>query len=158
MLLAFSFLHFSPWQLAFLFKDQALYVLILLRCHFPCYGTQVLQLSNMILQWNTCIIFANISTRAVEIPCPTCPTWSHFVQDKLKISIYLSLDKCGVCIKLIKTLYFTFLFIIMSSHVALKTVWIPILILWSYTVYKRVDIFMVSCCFQKCNLFKHRKV
>ena len=32
-------------------------------------------------------------TRAVEIPCPTCPTWSHFIQDKLKISIYLSLDK-----------------------------------------------------------------
>ena len=30
---------------------------------------------------------------AVEIPCPTCPTWSHFIQDKLKISIYLSLDK-----------------------------------------------------------------
>ena len=28
--------------------------------------------------------------RAVEIPCPT---WSHFIQDKLKISIYLSLDK-----------------------------------------------------------------
>ena len=26
-------------------------------------------------------------TRAVEIPCPTCPTWSHFIQDKLKISI-----------------------------------------------------------------------
>ena len=31
--------------------------------------------------------------RAVEIPCRTCPTWSHFIQDKLKISIYLSLDK-----------------------------------------------------------------
>ena len=30
--------------------------------------------------------------RAVEIPCPTCPTWSHFIQDKLKISNYLSLD------------------------------------------------------------------
>ena len=30
------------------------------------------------------------SCRAVEIPCPTCPTWSHFIQDKLKISIYLS--------------------------------------------------------------------
>ena len=24
--------------------------------------------------------------RAVEIPCPTCPTWSHFIQDKLEIS------------------------------------------------------------------------
>ena len=31
--------------------------------------------------------------RAVEIPCPTCLTWSHFTLDKLKISIYLSLDK-----------------------------------------------------------------
>ena len=39
--------------------------------------------------------------RAVEIPCPTCPTWSHLIQDKLKISIYLSLDKYK-CIKLIK--------------------------------------------------------
>ena len=41
-------------------------------------------------------------SRAVEIPCPTCPTWSHFIQDKLKISIYLSLDKYKICIKLIK--------------------------------------------------------
>ena len=38
-----------------LFKEQALYILILLRRHFPCYDAQVLQLSNMILQWNTCI-------------------------------------------------------------------------------------------------------
>ena len=37
----------------------------------------------------------------VEIPCPTCPTWSHFIQDKLKISIYVSLDKYK-CIKLIQ--------------------------------------------------------
>ena len=29
----------------------------------------------------------------MEIPCPICPTWSHFIQDKLEISIYLSLDK-----------------------------------------------------------------
>ena len=35
----------------------------------------------------------NLLNRAVEMPCPTCPTWSHFIQDKLKISIYLSLDK-----------------------------------------------------------------
>ena len=27
--------------------------------------------------------------RAVEIPCPTCPTWSHIIQDKLKISFFL---------------------------------------------------------------------
>ena len=48
-----------------------------------------------------------LMSRAVEIPCPTCPTWSHFIQDKLKISIYLSLDKYK-CIKLIKVriLYF----------------------------------------------------
>ena len=37
----------------------------------------------------------------MEIPCLTCSTWSHFIQDKLKISIYLSLDKYK-CIKLIK--------------------------------------------------------
>ena len=29
----------------------------------------------------------------MEIPSPTCPTWSHFIQDKVKNSIYLSLDK-----------------------------------------------------------------
>ena len=39
-----------------LLKEQALYILFfLLRRHFPCYDAQVLQLSNMILQWNTCI-------------------------------------------------------------------------------------------------------
>ena len=30
----------------------------------------------------------------MEIPWPICPTWPHFfIQDKLKISIYLSLAK-----------------------------------------------------------------
>ena len=48
-----------------------------------------------------CQDFDKPETRAVEIPCPTCPTWSHFIQDKLKISIYLSLDKYK-CIKLIQ--------------------------------------------------------
>ena len=48
------------------------------------------------------IVGNHMLRRAVEIPCPTCPTWSHFIQDKLKISIYLSLDKCKICIKLIK--------------------------------------------------------
>ena len=43
--------------------------------------------------------------RAVEIPCPTCPTWSHFTLDKLKISIYLSLDKYKNCIKLINFVF-----------------------------------------------------
>ena len=31
--------------------------------------------------------------RAVEILPPTCPFWSHSIQDKLEIYIYLSLDK-----------------------------------------------------------------
>ena len=31
-------------------------------------------------------------------------------------------------------------------------------LIWIYTVYKRVDICMVSYCFRKCKLFKHRKV
>ena len=46
--------------------------------------------------------------RALEIPCSTCPTWSHLIQDKLKISIYLSLDKCEFCYKVNKILYFIF--------------------------------------------------
>ena len=37
-------------------------------------------------------------TRAVEILCLTCPTWSHFIQDKLKLSIYLY----KICVKFIK--------------------------------------------------------
>ena len=64
-----------------------------------------------------------LCSRAVEIPCPTCSTWSHFIQDKLKISIYLSLDKYK-CISSI--LYFIFSLFIKSSHLALKTVWILI--------------------------------
>ena len=31
--------------------------------------------------------------RALETPRPTCPTWSHFIQGKVEISIYLSWDK-----------------------------------------------------------------
>ena len=41
----------------------------------------------------------------MEIPCPTCPTWSHVIQDKLKFSTYLSLDKCKMCIKLKKNVF-----------------------------------------------------
>ena len=44
---------------------------------------------------------SDLVSRAVEIPCPACPTWSHFIQDKLKISLYLSLNKCKICIKFI---------------------------------------------------------
>ena len=43
-------------------------------------------------------IYRTILFRGVEIPCPTCLNWSNFIQDKLKISIYLSLDKYK-CIK-----------------------------------------------------------
>ena len=57
---------------------------------------------------------------------PTCPTWAHFIQDKLKISIYLSLDKCKICYKVNKILYIIFWLINLRSHVALKTVWILI--------------------------------
>ena len=39
---------------------------------------------------------------AVEISLPHCPTWSHFIKDKLKISIYLSLKKVNTI------LYFIF--------------------------------------------------
>ena len=35
----------------------------------------------------------DLNVRGVEIPCPTCQTWSHFILDKLKISIYLFWDK-----------------------------------------------------------------
>ena len=70
--------------------------------------------------------FLKLLHRAVEIPCPTCPTWSHFIQDKLKISIYLSSNKCKFFYKVNKILYFIFRLIVMSSHVALRTLWIPI--------------------------------
>ena len=43
-----------------------------------------------------CSLICLYTYRAVEISCPTCPTWSHFIQDKSKISIYLSLDKYNV--------------------------------------------------------------
>ena len=33
------------------------------------------------------------SYRGEEIPCQTCPTWSQFIQDKLEISVYWSMDK-----------------------------------------------------------------
>ena len=52
----------------------------------------------------------------MEIPCPTCPTWSHFIPDKLKIYIYLSLDKYKCLFHILINYYY--------SHLALKTVWI----------------------------------
>ena len=68
-----------------------------------------------------CRVFNGCSIdRAVEIPCPTCPAWSHFIQDELKISIYLSLDKYK-CIKLIQ-FYISYF----GSYLAMKTLWILI--------------------------------
>ena len=65
-------------------------------------------------------ILLMIVGRAVEIPCSTCPTWSLFIQDKLKISIYLT----STNVLSYTTLYFIFRLFITSSHLALKTVWI----------------------------------
>ena len=62
-----------------------------------------------------------------------------------------------------KILYIIFLLIIMSSHVALKTVWI--LIRWLLLKPADLDLHclqesgnLVSYCFRKCKLFKHRKI
>ena len=33
------------------------------------------------------LILSEVLSRGVEILCLTCPTWSHFIQDKLEISI-----------------------------------------------------------------------
>ena len=54
------------------------------------------------------LVFRIPDIRTVEIPCPTCPTWSQFIQDKLKISIYLSLDKYKFMFKVNTILYFIF--------------------------------------------------
>ena len=84
----------------------------------------------------------------MEIPCLT---WSHLIQDKLKNSFYLSVDKYK-CIKFIKSCihdlisYYEFTCCIENSVDP-----------WIYNVYKRVDI-LVSYCFRKCKLFKLRKV
>ena len=97
--------------------------------------------------------------RAVEIPCPTCPTWSHFIQDKLKFSIYLSLDKYKIWIKLMKFCisYFDYLLWIHMLHLkqcgSWSTGFFRSQLIWIYIAYKRVDICMVLYCFWKCKLF-----
>ena len=45
-------------------------------------------------------VISQLLSRAVEIPWPTCPTWSHFIQDKLEISIYLPWDLDLHCFQL----------------------------------------------------------
>ena len=73
---------------------------------------------------------------------PFCPTWSHFIQDKLKISLYLSLDKCKICIKFIN-----FVFHILINYYeftcCIENSVDPDQLIWIYTVYMRVDICMV---------------
>ena len=87
-----------------------------------------------------------------------------FIQDKLKISVYLSLDKCKICIKFIKfrISYFDQLLWVHMLHWKQCGSWsagfFRSQLIWIYTVYKKVDICMVSYCFRKCKLFKHRKV
>ena len=56
------------------------------------------------LVWAFALQITQPLVRAVEIPCQTCLTWSHFIQDKLKISIYMSLDKYK-CIKWIQSVF-----------------------------------------------------
>ena len=101
------------------------------------------------------IAYTHVSvTRAVEIPFPICPTWSHFIQDKLEISIYLSWDKY---LSLFNSVLLIGL-IILNMHVVWKTVWILIswllqkpadldlhcfqfsLYIWFHTVFKNVYI------------------
>ena len=53
------------------------------------------------------VLFSVLNSRAIEIPCPTCPTWSHFIQDKLKIPINLSFGQVQMY-KVNKILYFIF--------------------------------------------------
>ena len=39
-----------------------------------------------------------LSPGLVEIPCLTCPTWSHFIQDKLKRGSFMVWEiNMGVC-------------------------------------------------------------
>ena len=48
----------------------------------------------------------DLVNRAVEIPSMTCPVWSHFRQNKIEISIYLSLDKYKYIVNTILYSYF----------------------------------------------------
>ena len=101
------------------------------RSHHRWWGSTARTWSCLIL-WNKTktndltLCMLGFLIRAVEIPCPNCPTRSHFIKDKLKFSIYMSLDKCKICYKVNKILHFIFWLITMSSPVALKTMWILI--------------------------------
>ena len=52
-----------------------------------------------LMYWHICCVAHGkhltevLPIRGVDILCLTCPTWFQFIQDKLEISVYLSLDK-----------------------------------------------------------------
>ena len=92
--------------------------------HLQYFGQSYPRIKKVSMETET-IIQHHCYTRAVEIPCPTCTTWSRFIQDKLKISIYLSLDKYKMY-KVNVILNIMFWLIITSSHITLKTLWILI--------------------------------
>ena len=79
-------------------------------------------------------------SRGVEIPCSTCPTWYHFIHDKLK-----NLFTCpGTSLKKVNAIqYCNLLSIIINSqcHVVWKTEWI--LISWLLTKPADLDLHCV---------------
>ena len=87
-------------------QKNRLIEMVLLSTNNICFGWKIRKLFFCYALLTKVLLVSSL--RAVEIPCPTCPTWSHFIQDKLKISIYLSLDKCKICYKVNKILYFIF--------------------------------------------------
>ena len=54
--------------------------------------------------------------KGVEIPCPTCLSWSHFIQDNLKIPIYLYKQSIN---KVNAILYFIFYQLLLSHNAML---------------------------------------
>ena len=135
---------------------------------YICKQCFVLRFTSLSVRTQWSVTYKDTCCRAVEIPCPTCPTRSHFIQDKSKISIYLSMYKVNTI------LYFIFWLIIRSSHLALKTVSILISwllqLIWIYTVFKRSQLIRIHTVYKSwyipgflleriiCNLFKHWKV
>ena len=102
------------------------------------------------------ISWQSTCSRTVEIPCPTCSTWPQFIQDKLKISIYLFLDKYKFMFKVNTILYFIFWLIITSSYVAMKTVWI--LISWLLQKPADLDLHRLQDSSHRVSYFERVKV
>ena len=121
--------------------------------HFAhCCVVLIMQTLNYTIQWQP--LFTHLwphsqcwstetskFSRAVEIPCPTCTTWSHFIQDKSKF--LFTCPWMSTMYKVNTILCFLFWLIITSSHLALKTVWILI----SWLLQKPADLDLH--CFQE---------